>query len=676
MVITTLLLLLVINLALLCSNGPVRAQAQETTEIYLDPSTYTAHRIGETFNVTVNICNVDTTQKMVFAQFRVQYDATLLNAVNVYEGSFLQQFPNSAGPPYTFFINYTEDDFLYGQNVLVGILLYPNATGWWTNYPYGNGTLATITFQTISRPVEPSPPASCFLNLTDTLLVGDVPGEHSVTEIPHEDINATYYAQAIPLPTLSIEPSDYQATLLGETFNVSVNINDLDPDWKMVFAQFRVQYDATLLNAVNVYEGSFLQQFPNSAGPPYTFFINYTEDDFLYGQNVLVGILLYPNATGRWTNYPYGNGTLATITFQTISEPSYPQTPITSTLVLNDTLLVQDISRGNVGEIPCNSTNGSYEVSPPTFSIEPAQPSAGEITMFKVNEPENHAPLTYGWNFGDGTILNTTEPTITHAFPAGSYEVTLTCYLNGANATGVETVNVGYYMPLDVTAEVGSLHFKGETAEFTILTTDSGDPVNATSLEAELYFNGTLINDLSSEVQTVDTGLYNVPYYIPADAPAGEYTMLVKAEYYGASGAAISKFTVSPTLSAWNDSIAQITGIQDGVATITNGMATLSLSLTSINATLTGLIQTNGQTLATISTSLGTLTANLNTIDAKIGNASGNEVTVYSTLGDITTKLDSVQSTATTTLYLASALAAIAVILALAILALMFARKK
>jgi aerobic-type carbon monoxide dehydrogenase small subunit (CoxS/CutS family) len=345
--------------------------------------------------------------------------------------------------------------------------------------------------------------------------------------------------------------------------------------------------------------------------------------------------------------------------------------------VLNDTLLVENLNETSVGAIPTNLTNGSYEISPPTFSYEPAQPSAGEITTFKVDGAEAQSALTYSWNFGDGTAtVNTTQPTIAHAFPAGEYSVTLTCYLNGAESTTVETVNVGYYMPLDVTAEVGSLHFKGETAEFTVLTTDSGIPVNATSLEAELYFNGTLISDLSSAVQTVDTGLYNVPYYIPADAPAGEYTMLIKAEYYGANGAAIAKFTISPTLSAWNDSMARITGIQNGVATITNGVTTLTLNLASVNATLSGLIQTNGQTLATISTSLGTLTTSLNTIDAKIGASNGNDVTVYSDLGDITTKLNGVQSTATTTLYLASALSAIAVILALAILMLMFMRKK
>jgi hypothetical protein len=696
LILIILLELTIINLAALHFGALNQAQAQATTELYLDQESYTANRIGETFNINVNIRNLEASQRLIVAQFRVTYDDSLLEVADVVEGPFMQQFNNTAKPPYTIFLNFTRNDSDYGPNVLVGILLVPtpNATerrADWTNYPYGNGTLATITFEVIYRPVEPSPPATCVLNLTDTLLVADIPHEYNVTQIPHIATGATYYALPIPIPTLSLEPDYYNATLLGESFNVSVNIENLDPDWRMIFAQFRVAYDGTLVNPTNTYEGPFLQQFPNSGKPPYTFFIQFYRNESYYGPNVLVGILLMPNATGTtwatWTNYPYGNGTLATITFQIVGQPSYPQTSITSDLTLIDTLLVEHLNLTAVAPIPHNLINGSYEISPLTFSYGPAQPSAGEITVLKVAQPRNHSPITYSWDFGDGTAMNTSEPTVAHAFATpGEYNVTLTCTLytypapvmsymyTAYTATTVQTITVAYYRPLDVTAQVGSLHFKGETAEFTILTTDSGKRVNATSLEAELYSNGILITDLSSAVQTVGTGLYNIPYYIPADASPGEYTMLIDAEYYGANGATIATFTISPTLSAWNDSIAQITTIKNGVATITNGVATLTLNLNAINASLAGLIQNNGQVLATINTSVGTLTTKLDTIDAKIGNVNGNTVTVYSTLGNITTKLDGIQSTATTTLYVASLISAIAVVLALAIL--FFVRKK
>ena len=674
---TILIQLTIINLVASCSGTLYQAQAQATAGLYIDPASYTAQRIGETFNVTVNIRNLEASQRLIVAQFRVVYNDTLLQAVGVHEGPFLQQFNNAGEPPYTMFINYTENDLLWGPNVLVGILVMPNSTGQYTNYPNGNGTLATITFKTIYRPLAPSPPATCLLNLTDTLLVGDAQDQQNVTEIPQmPPISATYYAQPIPLPILSIQPSDYTATLLGEIFNLNVNIDNLDADSKLIVAQFRIQYNATLLQAIDATEGTFLQRFPNSADQPYTFFIKYIEDNMIYGPNVLIGILLMPNSTGQYTNYPLGNGTLATITFETISQPSASQPPITSDLVLNDTLLVSNLNE-DVGEIPQGTpVNGLYQVQAPTFTYEPAEPSAGEVIVFKVTEPPNHEPLTYSWSFGDGITKNTTSPTIAHAFPSyGTYNVSLICILNGTEATDVQPVTVESYMPLGVTAEVGSLHFKGETAEFNILTTDSGKPINATSLEAKLYFNGTLINDLSSAIGYVDTGFYRIPYYIPANASPGEYTLLVKAEYYSANGAAMAKFTISPTLTAWNDSIAQITEIQNGVATVSNGITNIKLTLTAINATVTGLITSGkGEILAKIDTSLGTLTTRLDAINATITEVKGNTVTISTALGEVKTTLSDTQSTATTTLYAASILSAIAVILAVIILLIL--RKK
>jgi hypothetical protein len=482
-------------------------------------------------------------------------------------------------------------------------------------------------------------------------------------------MNPAAHAQATP--EIFIDPLSHTSEKMDETFNITVNIRNLESSQRLVVAQFRVIYNSTLLEASDVKEGPFMQQFNNTASPPYTTFINYTENDPLWGPNVLVGIVLLPTPVsggGVWTNFPQGNGTLATITFKTIYQPSWTQPSITSDLRLNNTLLVANVNQ-TVGTIPHTDTNGTYEVQPPSFTYEPTEPSAGEVTIFKVTEPENHAPLIYSWNFGDGITKNTTEPTIDHAFPSGGqYNVSLTCIMNDTEATVAETVAVESYIPLSVTAEVGSLHFKGETAEFTILTTDSGKPVNATSLKTKLYFNGTLINDLSGTIESVDTGCYMIPYNIPSDAKPGEYTLLVEAEYYGASGATIAKFTISPTLTGL------ITEIQNGIATISNGITNLSLNLTAMNATLTGLVVDNGQVLARIDTTAGALTTKLDTINATIGNVNGNTVTLSSMLGNITTKLDGIQSTATTTMYAASVLSAIAVILALVIL--VFVRKK
>jgi hypothetical protein len=45
---------------------------------------------------------------------------------------------------------------------------------------------------------------------------------------------------------------------------------------------------------------------------------------------------------------------------------------------------------------------------------------------------------------------------------------------------------------LDVEADVGSIHFRGEIADFYVLFSLVGNPVDPEVITAKLYFNGTL----------------------------------------------------------------------------------------------------------------------------------------------------------------------------------------
>ena len=84
-------------------------------------------------------------------------------------------------------------------------------------------------------------------------------------------------------------------------------------------------------------------------------------------------------------------------------------------------------------------------------------------------------------------------------------------------------------IPLDVEADVGSIHFNGETADFYVLVSLQGAPKDAT-LNASLYFDGALYANLTSLVQHVDTGLYRIPYTIPCEASAGTYALVVRTQ--------------------------------------------------------------------------------------------------------------------------------------------------
>ncbi|MGD8566437.1 MAG: cohesin domain-containing protein, partial [Candidatus Bathyarchaeota archaeon] len=671
-------------------NGALIVKAQADPQIVIEPDSYTAIRVGENFNIDVNIYDLEAIDRVVGIQFRVQYNTTLLEALNVTEGAFMQQFNNTVVPPYTFFTNQIEDDPIYGPNVLVGVLLLPNGTGQWTNYPEGNGTLATITFKALYRPPEPTT-ASCILNLNDTMVM-----DEDLNELTHTTISATYEASQLPQPSLTVNPSEYTASLINEVFQVDVNIEDLDPDWRLVGAMFRLQYNASHLEALNVTEGAFMQQFNNTVVPPYTFFIQFFEDDPRYGPNVLVGVLLLPNGTGQWTNYPEGNGTLATITFKAITQSGAPDIPVTSMLVLNDTQLIDD----ETFEIPHVTVDCTYSINVLSFTYTPIIPISGEPVYFTA--PDANYTVTYSWDFGDGTSLSGTERTIGHIYAMpGHYNISLTVTAGGHTSDpALGSISIWPTQPtMDLTVDVGSIHFGGEIAEFTILTTNSGQTVNATKLEAFLYSGSVLLTDLTSSVQQVDTGLYMIQYNIPIDALPGTYTLLVKAEYHNAIGASIKSFQINPTLVSWDNQIttisgdiatilvgqniiqlnltainARLVGIEGSVAVIDSAVGTLQADLSSINATLVGIegdITMIDSAIAVVDSAVGDLQIDLNSIGAEVSSINGDIATISTTLGDIEVKIDGVQSTATTTLYTASIISAIAAILAALILFMM-----
>jgi PKD repeat protein len=654
-----LLGLFIANFIMLGLPAPVEAQAQP--EIYFDPAVYVGQQIGQEFNVTVKIRDVEIAHRAVGVQFRILYDMDLIEALNVYEGPFLQQFPNApAGPP-TFFTFFIEDDPVYGPNVLIGILLLPNGTGFWNDFPFGSGTLATVTFKVLHRPIEPTTIISN-LALADTLIVDDALGD-----VVHTTSDAVYEALSISIPTLKIEPSTYDAYLIGETFEVNVTINDLDIDSRLVGVSFRVKYDSEVLQALTVVNGSFMQQFPNAPAPPYTYFISYIEDDPVVGWNVLVGILLLPNGTGFWTNFPFGSGTLATITFKGISQTGEPQPPASSALNLIDTEMIND----TLIDLPHKVQNGYYEIAPLAFTYEPAMPIAGQPVMFTTLQA-NHS-VTYDWDFGDGTT--STGEAVTHIYGSpGTYDVALTCTSDGfVSSPAIKTLQViGTNKPtIDVTVDVGSMHFRGEIAEFNVLLTNQGEEVNATKIDAMLYYNNMIHADLTSSIQQIATGFYAIPYSLPVDAETGTYTLVVKAEYLNAKGVSIRTFQVSQTLTA------TITNIENDLATIITDLNTIKVNLTAINASITGIVvDSKGEILAEINSAIGTLTSRLDVIDATVTSIDGNVATISTRLGDVNvaTKLEGIHSTATTTLYAASILSAIAVLLGLVIL--MFVRKK
>ncbi|MBK8934683.1 MAG: PKD domain-containing protein [Chloroflexi bacterium] len=75
---------------------------------------------------------------------------------------------------------------------------------------------------------------------------------------------------------------------------------------------------------------------------------------------------------------------------------------------------------------PPRQPGGSPLIPHPTaqFKVDDASPGVGQIVTF-INESGGEAPITYQWDFGDGSTSTETNPTHQYAAP-GTYPASLT----------------------------------------------------------------------------------------------------------------------------------------------------------------------------------------------------------------------------------------------------------
>ena len=380
------------------------AQTYSTLSLNVQPALTNAV-LGSTFSVNVTISGLSALDNVVGVQFRLCYDALLLQAVSVTEGPFMKT-PLWA-PHGTWYLSSIEVDPTYGPCVLVGDLILPDSNGAWVNIadvnldgkvdmkdvgaaasafgavpghprwnsnydvfqdnvinmrdigivarnfgrittlPSGDGTLATITFKVIGEPAPGQPPVTTPLTLANTMIL-----DLNLAEVPHSVNNGS--VKIYPGPSLSVQPP-LTNTALGSTFSVNVTISGLSEFSRAVGVQFRLCYDASLLQVVSVTEGPFMKTA--LWAPHGTWYLSSIEVDPTYGACVLVGDLILPDSNGAWNAFPSGQGTLATITFQAIKqEPGL----LTCALALKDTMVMNEA----IGDITHSLHNGQYEIYP------------------------------------------------------------------------------------------------------------------------------------------------------------------------------------------------------------------------------------------------------------------------------------------------------------------------
>jgi hypothetical protein len=243
--------------------------------------------------------------------------------------------------------------------------------------------------------------------------IGVTPGDYTIkaeaSTVPGEtdvaDNVKTAMVRIGTAPTIKVEPSTYTAKLLGERFTINITMNNLKAYWRVVGLEFRISYNNTLLKIINVEEGPFLKDPRwNRHG---TFFIYFIErktvlpNGTIIPPHILIGLLLFPNATGQWEAFPSGNGTLATITFEVIYQDrgydrrqGYITPPLSCDFKLFSSRILDDD-----GEfIPHLAGHGLYTVYPTNIADVNYDGYVGIDDIFMISTAFGEEPSRSRWN--------------------------------------------------------------------------------------------------------------------------------------------------------------------------------------------------------------------------------------------------------------------------------------
>lgn len=384
---------------------------------------------------------------------------------------------------------------------------------------------------------------------------------------------------------------------------------------------------------------------------------------------VIPRIRVWPKTSGSPTSLAFVEGSgfavsvNATLHFGSVDVSPYPWFMTDGSGSFQVPFFVPEVPNGiytiNATDVNGNTVLAQYVVPSPILMLTPSRVSGSSIVTARG----------IGFMYRSAILLYLEDITMTHLIDLmwmspklqvaedGSFEYS---FIVPVTEPGVYTVGA-YVMlggppsdlqkeasapltivddtPIDIEVNVGSVHFRGEMAEFYVKTAFAGALVNAKIDAARLYYsNGGSSIDLTSSVQLVATGLYRIPYDVPSNATQGAYTLVVESHYYAeaveAYGTGSGSFLLSPTLTSGN---AQLVDVSNKIGTvIIPDLGVIKVNLTAINARLVNVEGTE----ATIQSDIGELQTTTDTINAKTVSIDGNVATISSDLGTIMSRLN------------------------------------
>ncbi len=331
-----------------------------------------------------------------------------------------------------------------------------------------------------------------------------------------------------------------------------------------------------------------------------------------------------------------------------------------------DTTLMGDITADNTGtftyllRVPINVTAGTHEITAvdtltnrtasATFRIlmltaTPAKGSTGTKTTVKGAgfPPGNRATITFNdLVVGQALADDFGNFTFTFNIPLSTAGTQVITTFDG-EGNYVETLfTVTDATPLDIEVDVGSIHFRGESAEFYAQVKFKGKVINATEINATLYgpVNATVNYQYPQNITFIASGFYKIAFTLSGDAPAGTYALVVRASYttntIESDGTSFKSFLLSPTLTGLNALLIDINGT---LGTVRTDLGVIMVRLDTVDARL---VSFDG-ILATLDSTLGLIQTDIATIQLNVTAISGNIATIQTLMGTFEGRITSIE---------------------------------
>ena len=310
--------------------------------------------LGKEFSVDVVMKGLYEAWHLVGYNFRLKYDDTLLEVVDVQEGSFLA-----------------------------------DTTSW------GYVLLKDITLPAAAPPLYMS-------NITLILRVNaSMPGTYDFEIVAPTGIRVLINGDLTTTFSISALPAPYSENVTIEFRNY--NTYPITGDYKIICSP--TTYGVTLFNVTDPANPIELEWIRNVAAPPYTWFFSGVEPDGIYGPHVAVGGMVATD-TGEWYIFPEGEGVLATITFKVLKQPKTGEN-LSCALDLFDIILIDKDGKDIPYEPPVNGTYTilGYELPGRQIDVytQYPEPYGGQgpnnpSDMFTPQqEVKLYAKVTYNW---------------------------------------------------------------------------------------------------------------------------------------------------------------------------------------------------------------------------------------------------------------------------------------